>query len=619
MPINFSNTNMVWASILVETLHKLGLITAIICPGSRSAPLAIAFAEHPQIEAIPVLDERSAAFLALGLARRSGRPTVLVCTSGTAGANFYPAIIEAHESQVPLLVLTADRPPELRDCHAGQAIDQQKLYGHFPNWYSELALPSLEMHMLGYLRQTLIHAWERSLHPSSGPVHLNLPFREPLVPVVQAEAQTLATNWPSDFFEFITSQFAGAVESNPTANRRNPLFPTPFKAALPSPIESLIPEAWLQTSRGIIIAGLAQPRSPQAYCQAIAQLSKALQFPVLAEALSPLRNYAHLNPGLISTYDLMLRNPDWAEALAPDVVIRIGELPTSKQLRQWLAKIQPRQWIVDHSDRNTDPLHGKTIHLQIAVEQLATATQALTRQPEYAPDQRDLEEWSTGANSYYNQWCQFDHQLGKHLDQTLEDTQHLFEGKVAWLLSRCLPEKTPLFIANSTPVRDMEWFWRPGSLAIAPYFNRGANGIDGTLSTALGVAHRNQASVLLTGDLALLHDTNGFLFNQYFVGHLTIVLINNQGGGIFATLPIANFDPPFEQFFATSQSVNFPSLCQTYALQYIYVEDWCQFKQIVNNLPEEGIRVLEIKTNRKADAQWRQQYFAEWAFSSFKK
>ncbi|PSO94433.1 MAG: 2-succinyl-5-enolpyruvyl-6-hydroxy-3-cyclohexene-1-carboxylic-acid synthase, partial [Cyanobacteria bacterium SW_6_48_11] len=182
MPLDFRNTNTLWSSIIAETLKRLGLTTAIICPGSRSAPLTVAFAQHPEIEAIPILDERSAAFFALGVAKRSHVPAALVCTSGTAGANFYPAVIEASESQVPLLVLTADRPPELRDCHAGQAIDQQKLYGSYPNWQAELALPSQKIGMLRYLRQTIVQAVKRSLFSVPGAVHLNVPFREPLAP-----------------------------------------------------------------------------------------------------------------------------------------------------------------------------------------------------------------------------------------------------------------------------------------------------------------------------------------------------------------------------------------------------------------------------------------------------
>ncbi|HEY9640676.1 MAG TPA: 2-succinyl-5-enolpyruvyl-6-hydroxy-3-cyclohexene-1-carboxylic-acid synthase [Coleofasciculaceae cyanobacterium] len=582
MTINFSNTNSVWASVLVETLHRLGLNTAIICPGSRSTPLTLAFAQHPQIEAIPILDERSASFFALGRARQTQLPVVLVCTSGTAGANFYPAVIEAKEGRVPLLVLTSDRPPELRDCNAGQTVDQQKLFGTYPNWYSELAVPSLELALLAYLRQTLIYAWESALYPVAGAVHLNLPFRDPLAPLPQPEAASLARQFPEDFFDFCSSSPGLAIERFPATSPVSPA------ALVPS---SVVPAEWLQQGRGILIAGVAQPAFHSDYCRAIAHVSKLLGLPVLAEGLSPVRNAAAANPYLISTYGVILRNPELAEKLSPNWVIRVGELPTSKELRQWLVQTQPRQWVVVAGDRNLDPLHGKTTHLRLSVEQLAAQLSAPVKPP----------------SLYLNQWCEAERQTRQAIDQTLSQTSDWFEGKVAWLLSQHLPAQTPLFIANSMPVRDVETFWKPGNLQIRPCFNRGANGIDGTLSTALGMAHRHQSSVLLTGDLALLHDTNGFLIRRKFQGHLTIVLINNNGGGIFEALPIAQFDPPFEEFFATPQAIDFAKLCTTYDVEHEVIQSWEQFVQKLNPLPHSGMRVLEIRTDRKADAQWRRQ------------
>ncbi|MBD2095152.1 2-succinyl-5-enolpyruvyl-6-hydroxy-3-cyclohexene-1-carboxylic-acid synthase [Trichocoleus sp. FACHB-591] len=578
MSIDFRNTNSVWASILAETLVRLGLRMAVVCPGSRSTPLAIAFAQHPEVEAIPVLDERSAAFFALGLARQSGLPVVLVCTSGTAGANFYPAVIEARQSRVPLLVLTADRPPELRDCNAGQAIDQQKLFGDFPNWYAELATPALEVGLLRYLRQTMIYAWERSLWPVAGPVHLNLPLREPLAPIPDPAVE----EWRS---QFDSAQFFAAVQ---------PI--TEIEAAGVGNIQ--LPLAtWQACERGVIIAGPAQPRSPVQYCTAVAQLSAALGWPVLAEGLSPLRNYADLNPELISTYDLLLRNRQLAEQLAPAMVIRIGEMPTSKELRLWLERVQPQQWIVDPGDRNLDPLHGYTIHLRLVIEQLAPL----------------LPPTSQSSSSYFKDWCSAEGKVRQKLDQTMSDTEAWFEGKVAWLLSQHLPPGTPLFIANSMPVRDVEFFWKPGNTAIKPYFNRGANGIDGTLSTALGMAHGNQSSVLLTGDLALLHDTNGFLLRNKLVGHLTIIVVNNNGGGIFEMLPIAQFEQVFEEFFATPQAVDFMPLCQAYGVEYELIQTWPQLIERLNPLPQNGIRVLEVRTDRKVDSAWRRANLAKFA------
>jgi 2-succinyl-5-enolpyruvyl-6-hydroxy-3-cyclohexene-1-carboxylate synthase len=195
----------------------------------------------------------------------------------------------------------------------------------------------------------------------------------------------------------------------------------------------------------------------------------------------------------------------------------------------------------------------------------------------------------------------------------MTELNQMFEGKAAWLLSQILPFETPLFVANSMPVRDVEFFWKPNNSAIQPFFNRGANGIDGTLSTALGIAHRNRSSVMLTGDLALLHDTNGFLISNKFTGHLTIVLINNNGGGIFEMLPISKFEPPFEDFFATPQNVNFAQLCQTYNVEHELINSWEHLQQRLNPLPTKGIRVLELRTNRKIDAKWRQENLTKFA------
>ncbi|MEH2097532.1 2-succinyl-5-enolpyruvyl-6-hydroxy-3-cyclohexene-1-carboxylic-acid synthase [Nostoc sp.] len=575
MPIAFRNVNQLWAYILTETLKRLGLTCAIVCPGSRSTPLAVAFAQQvPEIEAISILDERSAAFFALGQAQATGRAVVLVCTSGTAGANFYSAVIEASYSRVPLLILTTDRPPELRDCHSGQTVDQLRLYGNYPNWQTELALPSPDMGMLAYLRQTIIHSWERTQTPTKGPVHLNIPFRDPLAPLPDGiDLSYLRSQFhPEDFFAGIT---------NPS-----PIPHSPFP----------IPKEWKECDRGIIIAGVAQPSQPEEYCKAIAHLSQTLKWPVLAEGLSPVRNYAELNPYLIATYDLILRNQQLAKLLAPEIVIQLGEMPTSKELRTWIDATQPRRWVIDPSDQNLDPLHGRTTHLRISVEDIKV-------------EERNL----SFSSDYLQQWCDAEAKVRLAVDKTMGKIDEVIESKAAWLISQILPPGTPLFIANSMPVRDVEYFWKPNNLGVRSHFNRGANGIDGTLSTALGIAHRQQSSVMLTGDLALLHDTNGFLIRNKFVGHLTIVLINNNGGGIFEMLPIAKFDPPFEEFFGTPQDIDFAQLCATYNVQHELITSWQQLQQILNPLPSKGIRVLELRTNRKADAKWRQDNLREFA------
>lgn len=592
MPIDFRNVNTLWSSVVAETLNRLGLTTAIICPGSRSGPLAIAFAQHPHIEAIPVLDERSAAFFALGIARRSGLPVVLVCTSGTAGANFYPAVIEAEASRVPLLILTADRPPELRHCHAGQAIDQVKLYGQYPRWQVELALPSSDSKMLAYLRQTIVHAWERSQWPVAGPIHLNVPFRDPLAPIADAQAEGLAADFQLDCF------FA-AVQPR-----------QPISTSLTQQDLEVLLRVWQSCDRGIIIAGPAQPLDPDSYCTAVAQLAQSLNWPVLVEGLSPLRNWADCNSYLISTYDLLLRNQRLATQLQPQTVICLGELPTSKVLRAWLTHLQPQTWILSPTDQNVDPLHGHSIHLQVSVVALAALFgSSLSKVQVETPKAEAKQE----EPCYTDVWLTAEQKMRTQINVAMQKQTEFLESKVAWLLSQSLPMGTPLFVANSMPVRDVEYFWQPNMSRVQPYFNRGANGIDGTLSTALGISHHQQSSVLLTGDLALLHDTNGFLLRNHWQGHLTIIVLNNNGGGIFRMLPIADFEPPFFDYFQAPQHIDFGQLASTYNISWKKIESWQQLKESLNPLPERDLRILEVTCNCQNDTLWRKMFFSQCA------
>ncbi|MBI2812713.1 MAG: 2-succinyl-5-enolpyruvyl-6-hydroxy-3-cyclohexene-1-carboxylic-acid synthase [Opitutae bacterium] len=566
--MDYRNTNSLWGSVLVETLHRLGLREVVISPGSRSTPLTMAFARHPGIAAIPVLDERSAAFFALGLARQHRRPVALLCTSGTAGANYFPAVIEAQESGVPLLVITADRPPEMRECRSGQTIDQQKLFGGHVNFYHEFAVPQATLPLLRYLRQTTAHAWERTQWPVAGPVHLNAPFRDPLPP----------------------------IEDGRTAAIREELKGERFFAALRPQLPPLTAPAasFRLGGRGIIVAGQARPGDAAAYAKAVGRISRKLGWPVLADALSPLRHHAHLVPALVTTYDLMARSAALTGALRPAHVLCLHDWPTSKALRQWLQAGDVTVTFVSTQSQNPDALHNRSRVLRCSVESLAGAVRGGAKP----------RGWLAG-------WLAADRRLNRGLVRALARTDELFEGRVGALLPSVLPKGTPLFVANSMPVRDLEHFCPANRRRLEVHCNRGANGIDGTLSTALGLAHGNRPTVLLTGDLALLHDTNGFLSGPRFKGSLTVVLINNRGGGIFGHLPVARFDPPFEEFFATPQQADFRKLCAAYAVKHVAVPDQAHLAGLLRRLPARGVRVLEVRTDRKRDAATRQAIFRQ--------
>ncbi len=557
--LDFRNTNALWCSVLAETLVRCGVTAAVVCPGSRSTPLTTALARHPAIEAIPVLDERSAAFFALGLAKRAGRPVVLVCTSGTAAANFLPAIIEAKESGAPLLVLTADRPPELRDCSSGQTIDQQKLFGGYVSFYHELAVPEPRSGLLRYLRQTVAHACDRTLRPCPGPVHLNAPFRDPLAPLADATAEPLRPALDESFFLHLAPPPAPALATTWT------------------------PPA---TARGVIVAGPASPADPAEYAREVGRLARTLGWPVLADALSPVRHHAAEGACLVASYDALLRDEPLADALRPEAVLCLEGWPTSKVLRTWLERSGAEATLVTNRPDNRDGLHLRT--RQIAAD-LATLAIENPR-PE---------------SDYVGRWASAEAATAARLGAALAAEQRPFEPKATWVLAQHLPERTPVFVASSMPVRDVEYFWPQNARGVRFYFNRGANGIDGTLSTALGVAHGGAPAVLLTGDLSLLHDSNGFLLRPKLRGSLTVVLINNRGGGIFEHLPVAKFDPPFEEFFATPQDVDFAALCAAHGVAHTVVADWAQLARQVAVLPEQGVRVLEVRTDRKLDAAAR--------------
>ena len=566
--LDFRNTNTLWCSVLVETLARCGITHAVISPGSRSTPITLALASSKKIETLPVLDERSAAFFALGLARQQHRPTVLVCTSGTAGANYFPAVIEAQESGVPLLVITADRPPEMRECSSGQTIDQQNLFGAHVNWFHELAVPEAKIERFRYLRQTVAQAVMRTLQNEIGPVHLNAPFRDPLVPIEDGSVTALKGVIDADFFAML-------VPSVPLART------------------NLLPEL-PRVARGLIVTGPSQPLNPAQFAGVVELLAHKTGWPVLVDSLSPLRSFKAFGQPFISTYDALSRNTDVMEKLKPEFILCLGGWPISKPLREWISGLDVPVWMLLESAKNLDALHGRTRSFQVDVEAYVATL------PDRNADLAYSGEW-TGADAY----------ASASLGDKLTGLDWLFEGKAAWLMSQHLPKETPLFVANSMPVRDLEYFWLPNHLGCPIYFNRGANGIDGTLSTAFGVAHGGKPAVLLTGDLALLHDTNGFLLRPKLRGSLTIVLINNRGGGIFQHLPVAQFEPPFEEFFATPQEADFGKLASAYGVEHVKVDDWAQFTALISTLPESGIRVLEIGTDRKRDAAFRKELLAD--------
>lgn len=557
MNLDFRNTNALWCSVAAETLWRAGVRHAVISPGSRNTPLTMALVSHAGIATTPVLDERSAGFFALGIAKRTGVPVVLLCTSGSAGAHYLPAIIEAKESGAPLVVVTADRPPELRDCASGQTIDQQKLFGGFVEFYHELAVPEPRAELLRYLRQTLRHAVGRAR--AGGAVHLNAPFRDPLPPVADgtAEALACAVEW-EEFFE---------LPAVATVAGQDVIGSGDFGDVV----------------RGVIVAGGGREWSAEAE-----ELAEARGWPILADGLAAERWRGAGRATVIAGYDAVLRDKRCAEALRPELVVILGELPTSKVLRAWLAAVDAPTLQVTRRAGNRDGAHGRTRVLGEAPRGLGVTSVD--------------KEWA-------GRWARAEAAAQGVLKGVA--TEEGFEGAFTRAVAETLTAGQTLFVASSMPVRDLEYFAPVRTDGPRVLANRGANGIDGTLSSALGAAHDGEPTVLLTGDLALLHDTNGFLVAAKLRGSLTIVVINNRGGGIFGHLPVAKFDPPFEEYWATPQVVDFGKLGAAYGVAHQVATTPAELRELLRiQVGVPGVRMIEVRTDRSKDVATRQRLFA---------
>lgn len=561
MPLDFRNTNALWASVAVETLHCEGVRHAVVSPGSRNTPLTHALALHPGIDALPVLDERSAGFIALGLAKATRTPVVLLCTSGSAGAHYLPALIEARESGAPLLVITADRPPELRDCASGQTIDQTKLFGSHVVAFHELAVPEPRLDRLRYLRQTLRQACADARESRAG-VHLNSPFRDPLPPSEDGTAQPLehTVDW-SAFF---------ARPAAPAAPLTAPALPAEFGGR-----------------RGVVVAGGSFDDGSAALA-----VGASLSWPVLADPLSGARR-ATVGVTVVAAYEGLLRDPSLAARLRPEAVVVIGEIPTGKTLRAWLVEADAPTVQFTTLAGNRDGLHGRTLRLAAAP---AHPSIAPWTGPRIAPD------WAAD-------WARAEAAAQAALNAALAAAP-TSEPAYARALTAGLPADRTLFVASSMPVRDLEYFAAPRALPPRHRANRGANGIDGLLSTALGVAHAGEPVVLLVGDLAFLHDANALLSLPRLRGSLDIVLIDNAGGGIFGHLPIAAFDPPFEDYWATPQRVDFAQLCAAHHATYQRVGAPAELVAALSAPPAPGARIWHVRTDRRADVTVRRDALA---------
>jgi 2-succinyl-5-enolpyruvyl-6-hydroxy-3-cyclohexene-1-carboxylate synthase len=526
----------------VDELVRCGVSDACTSPGSRSTPLVLALARHPGLRAHSHIDERASAFFALGLAKASGRAVAIACTSGTAAANFAPAVIEASEAGVPLIVLTADRPPELRETGAGQTIDQIKLYGGAVRWFFEVGNHDLSDDRVAWMRALGCRAHAAATGARPGPVHLNWPLREPLVPSTAVSAP------------------GGRAGGRPWVS-----------IATASKPQTRLADHIAAPARGIVVAG----RSDAGLAPAVPELARAAGYPLLAEPLSGART----GEAAIANYDALLRDPAFAAAHAPEVVIRVGDLPTSKTLRVWLAGLRDaRQITVDPS--------GGPWQDPASVVELVLAADPDT----LAPPPAARADWLAS-------WREADAIATDAVASTLGE--ELSEPNVARTLGESLPAEATLFVAASMPVRDLEWFWPVREDAPRVLSNRGANGIDGTLSSALGVATAGGGPVVaLIGDVAFAHDLSGLLAAVRLDLELTVVVINNEGAAVFDYLPIAAERDVYERHIATAPGLELERAAALYGLRYERPRSLAALRELIR--APQGRKLIEVASDRAA-------------------
>jgi 2-succinyl-5-enolpyruvyl-6-hydroxy-3-cyclohexene-1-carboxylate synthase len=582
-----------YAVAFVDELQRVGIRNVVICPGSRSTPLAMAFVAQTGIRAWMHVDERSAAYFGLGMAKRLRQPVALLCTSGTAAANFLPALVEATLSHVPLLVLTADRPHELRDNGAPQSIDQNRLFGMYAKWFVEVALPEATVAALRYIRTIAGRAAATAQAIPAGPVHLNFPFREPLTP----------EPIPGQFLPPVEQRDLIAWQGRPGNTPYIDVRDEPLSAPAIVTIGKLL-DMVRKAQRGLIIVG---PNDDPMLVEPLVRLAQRLSYPILADPLSQLRCGIHDKSMLVTSYDAFLRIDSFVESAQPELILRFGAMPTSKPLLLYLKHYAPCPLVViDGNGSWEEPtqLASELIH----ANPTALCQELLTALDEHKTSDGRLPVMS---QAWFSLWQATDKITQQTLQHTIYGFNELFEGRVFSELANLLSDGTTLFIGNSMPVRDLDTFFWSSEQRIRIMGNRGANGIDGIISTALGAsaaAGQHEPTVLVLGDLSFFHDLNGLLAARLHQLNLIIILINNNGGGIFSFLPQADYPEHFEQLFGTPTGLDFRLAVEMYGGRFQKVENWELFRKAVNQgLHTSDLHVIEMPAERTSNVKMHRQ------------
>ena len=569
-----------YIAALVDEFYQLGVRHAVFSPGSRSTTMAMLFKEHEGFETYMNIDERSASFMALGIAKAHKEPTVLVCTSGSAVAHYLPAILEAQYTGIPLVVLSADRPHTLLHVGAPQTVDQHKIFGTAVNYFEELAVPQ-ESHYYTYPRQVARKAYMKAMDTKKGPVHINVPLFEPLVPELsrnhfeagRSSFKVVKPNYSSVF---------GCDNRNNLTHINNAI-----DIAHGNDGTNEINDLLKRYERILILAG---PQIDIDEADTIRFFGEALQAPILADPLSNVRG-CNTSDVVISTYDALLAGQALWHELKPDCVIQFGQIVVSKRVQQMIASWTDVEYIeVNPTMDSMNPTGKTTMHVQASIDVFT-----------------HLYGKNNNSDKYLKLW-QWLEQEGKKQLSTAIDEPHCFEGRTIRELQKQIPEDGQVFVANSMTIRDFDYFWFSGESKAVLYGNRGVNGIDGTISTALGLAANGRPTYLVTGDLSLFHDLNGLAVAKTHNLNLTIILHNNDGGGIFEYLPQKG-TKHFDYLFSTSQGLDYSGAAKLYGCGYTKISSPDELSSVLANVSQEsGVHIIEIPTNREYSRELHKKY-----------
>lgn len=547
-----------YIAALVDEFYQLGVRHAVFSPGSRSTTMAMLFKEHEGFETYMNIDERSASFMALGIAKAHKEPTVLVCTSGSAVAHYLPAILEAQYSGIPLIVLSADRPHTLLHVGAPQTVDQHKIFGTAVNYFEELAVPQ-ESHYYTYPRQVARKAYMKAIDTKKGPVHINVPLFEPLVPELSR-----------NHFEAGRSSFK-VVKPN---------YSDIFACGEGNNL--------LERYERILI--LAGPQIDVDEADMIRSFGEALQAPILADPLSNVRGCDTSNV-VISTYDALLAGQSLWHELKPDCVIQFGQIVVSKRVQQMVASWDNVEYIeVNATMDSMNPTGKTTMHMQASIDVFTNLYGVKNDSPAYLGKWQHLET------------------AGKQKLGTAIEEPSCFEGRTIRELQQHISDNAQVLIANSMSIRDFDYFWFSGESRAVLYGNRGVNGIDGTISTALGLAANGRPTYLVSGDLSLFHDLNGLAVAKTHNLNLIIILHNNDGGGIFEYLPQKG-TKHFDYLFSTSQGLDYSGAAKLYGCDYTKISSPDELSSVLAKIGQEsGVHIIEIPTNREYSRELHKKY-----------